>query len=681
VTDDGSAKMDIRPRVSEPTPRTTVDVFISHASQDIEVAGILCKALEDKGFPCWIAPRNVRAGDSYASAIVQAINSCPVMVLVFSKNAVASPHVLREIERATSKGHPVIAVRMDTTDLPPDFEYFLSAHHWLDVTDGKIEKIIPALIMSIRDRRDTEGPATAFSASEANASTSTRRSNYLQNALGGGLRRKIAAIAVALTVVAGLAAYQRLRPWHIVAEQPTNRAAVAAVEKSVAVLPFLDMSERKDQEFFGDGIAEEISALLAKIPHIKMIGRASSYQFKNHTEDLRVVGEKLDTTYIVEGSVRQAGEQIRVTAQLIDSQSGLQLWANSFDGEYDDILEFQRQIAAGIARALQLVVQTEEAARSRPLQNAEAYTLYLRGLSELDQMHQSSLFDAQSNFERALVLDPTFLRAAEALAHTYVEQAFDESLLPRTAWTKAREVANRALVMDANSAAAHGVLGIVYAANDYNWDAAEAEFSKALAVQPRDSSTLRFAALVTHASGRQEEALRRINASISVDPLNPYSRESLGQILFCMGDLDRAEPALRKSLEITPLFDGSRYYLGMIMLLRGQPEAARREVRAEVAENARDSGMSMDFYARGQKAESDAALARLKLSSSDRWPFGITQAYAFRHDVDRTFEWLEKSYEMRDPDLMINLRGDPLLASLRGDPRYSALLRKMNLPN
>ena len=120
----------------------------------------------------------------------------------------------------------------------------------------------------------------------------------------------------------------------------------------------------------------------------------------------------------------------------------------------------------------------------------------------------------------------------------------------------------------------------------------------------------------------------------------------------------------------------------MIMLLRGQGEAARREVRAEVAENARDSGMSMDFYAcGGQKSESDGALARLKLSSSDRWPFGITQAYAFRHDVDRTFEWLEKSYQMRDPDLMINLRGDPLLAPFRGDPRYSALLRKMNLPN
>ena len=453
----------------------------------------------------------------------------------------------------------------------------------------------------------------------------------------------------------------------------------AMIDKSIAVLPFADMSEKKDQEYFGDGIAEEISALLAKIPHIKVIGRASSFQFKGLNEDLRAIGEKLNTEYIVEGSVRKAADKIRVTAQLIDTHSGTQLWADSYDSDYTNILELQEQIAAGAARALQLVVEANEMGPSRPLRDPEAYTFYLRGLSELDEMHQSSLFDAQSNFEHALELDPSFLRAAEALARSYVEQAFDESLSPRTAWQKAREVAQRALDLDSSSAPAHGVLGMVYAANDFNWVAAEAEFAKAFVARPRDPITLRFAALVTHARGRQEEALRRINASISVDPLNPYARESLGQMLFCMGDLDRAEPALRKSIEITPLFDGSRYYLGMIMLLRGQSEAARHEVLSEVAENARDSGMSMEFYARGLKTDSDAALARLKLSSSGRWPFGIAQAYAFRRDVEGTFEWLEKSYDLRDPDLLINVRGDPLLGFLRGDPRYQTLLRKMNL--
>jgi TolB-like protein/Flp pilus assembly protein TadD len=451
-------------------------------------------------------------------------------------------------------------------------------------------------------------------------------------------------------------------------------------DKSVAVLPFADMSEKKDQEFVGDGIAEEISALLAKSQHIKVIGRASSFQFKGRNEDLRAIGEKLHSAYIVEGSVRKGGSKVRVTAQLVDARSGTQLWSNSYDRDYNDVLEMQRQIAIGIARALQLVVEADAFAPSTPMRSEEAYTFYLRGLSELDQWHQSSLFDAQSNFERALALDPSFLRAAEALAQTHAEQAFDESRSPELAWQEAREVANRALQLDPNSAPAHGILGLVFAIQDFNRDAAEAEFKKALDTQPRDPITLRFASLVAHAFGKPEEALRYINAAISIDPLNPHLAENLGQILYTMGDLDRAEPAYRKGLEIAPLSDGNHLYLSIILQLRGQLDLAKSEARAEVAENARDAGMSMDFFARGQIADSDAALARLKLSSADRWPFGIAQTYAFRHDIEHTFEWMEKSYALRDPDCFINVRGDPLLNFLRGDPRYKVFLKKMNLP-
>jgi tetratricopeptide (TPR) repeat protein len=180
--------------------------------------------------------------------------------------------------------------------------------------------------------------------------------------------------------------------------------------------------------------------------------------------------------------------------------------------------------------------------------------------------------------------------------------------------------------------------------------------------------------------GRQEEALRDINAAISIDPLNPHLAENLGQILYTMGDLDRAEPAYRKGLEIAPLSDGNHFYLSIISLLKGQRDLAQREARAEVAENARDAAMSMDYFARGQLVESDAALARLTSSSADRWPFGIAQTYAFRRDREHTFEWLDKSFELRDPDCLLNVRGDPLLNFVRDDPQYKAFLKKMNLP-
>jgi TolB-like protein len=649
------------------------DAFISYASQDAAVANAVVKNLEHHGIRCWIAPRDVTPGSQYADEIVAAINNTRVVVLVLSDHVSASPHVGREIERGASKRRRIIVLRTDAAPLTRSFEYFLSDSQWIDVAALGMAAALTKLTQAVRQRlAPSSWVSPGLGTDVRDPADGNRKPSYLT------MKRVIAVavFAVAAAVVVGVMA----RYWPSRPGTPPVPVAEVISDKSIAVLPFADMSEKKDQEYVGEGIAEEISALLAKSQHIKVIGRASSFQFKGRAEDLRAIGEKLQVAYLVEGSVRRAGPKVRVTAQLVDARSATQLWADSYDNDFSGVLELQQQIATAIARALQLVVEAGAASPAAPLRSQEAYTLYLRGLSELDQWHQSSLFDAQSNFERALTLDPSFLRVAEALAQTHAEQAFDESRSPKLAWQDARDVANHALQLDPNSAPAHAILGLVFATYDFNWGAADTEFRKALAARPRDPITLRFAALVAHALGKEEEALRYVNAAISIDPLNPHLAENLGQILYTMGDLDRAEPAYRKGLEIAPLSDGNHFYLSIILQLRGQRELAQREARAEVAENARDAGMSMDYFARGQNADSDAALARLKLSSADRWPFGIAQTYAFRRDRDHTFEWLDKSYELRDPDCLVNVRGDPLLNFLRGDPRYKALLTKMNLP-
>lgn len=648
------------------------DAFVSYASPDAPVANAVVEILEQHGIKCWIAPRNVTPGSQYADEIVGAINNSKVLVLVLSEHAAESAHVGREIERAASKRRRIFVLRTDATPLTRSFEYFLSDSQWIDVAALGMPAALTKLTQAVGQRLSPSSWVSPGLGTDVRDPAERRRKpSYLTI-------KRLVATAVFL-VVAALIVGVMLRYWP--SKQAPQAPVVAAItDKSIAVLPFADMSEKKDQEYVGEGIAEEISALLAKIQHVKVIGRLSSFQFKGRDEDLRTIGEKLHAAYIVEGSVRKVGSKVRVTAQLVDAHSGNQLWADNYDDDFSDVLELQQHIATGIARALQLVVEADGAAPLAPLRSQEAYTFYLRGLSELDQWHQSSLFDAQSNFERALALDPSFLRAAEALAQTHVEQAFDESRSPKLAWQDAREAADRALQLDPNSAPAHAILGLVFATHDFNWDAAQAEFRHALAVRPRDPITMRFAALLAHALGKQEEALRYINAAISIDPLNPHLAENLGQILYAMGDLDRAEPAYRKGLEIEPLSDGNHFYLSIILQLKGQREQAQREARAEVAENARDAGMSMDFFARGQIADSDAALARLKSSSAERWPFGIAQTYAFRRDQERTFEWLDRSYDLRDPDCLLNVRGDPLLNFLRGDPRYKALLKKMKLP-
>jgi TolB-like protein/Tfp pilus assembly protein PilF len=648
------------------------DAFVSYASPDAPVANAVVEILEQHGIKCWIAPRNVTPGSQYADEIVGAINNSKVLVLVLSEHAAESAHVGREIERAASKRRRIFVLRTDATPLTRSFEYFLSDSQWIDVAALGMPAALTKLTQAVGQRLSPSSWVSPGLGTDVRDPAERRRKpSYLTI-------KRLVATAVFL-VVAALIVGVMLRYWP--SKQAPQAPVVAAItDKSIAVLPFADMSEKKDQEYVGEGIAEEISALLAKIQHVKVIGRLSSFQFKGRDEDLRTIGEKLHAAYIVEGSVRKVGSKVRVTAQLVDAHSGNQLWADNYDDDFSDVLELQQHIATGIARALQLVVEADGAAPLAPLRSQEAYTFYLRGLSELDQWHQSSLFDAQSNFERALALDPSFLRAAEALAQTHVEQAFDESRSPKLAWQDAREAADRALQLDPNSAPAHAILGLVFATHDFNWDAAQAEFRHALAVRPRDPITMRFAALLAHALGKQEEALRYINAAISIDPLNPHLAENLGQILYAMGDLDRAEPAYRKGLEIEPLSDGNHFYLSIILQLKGQREQAQREARAEVAENARDAGMSMDFFARGQIADSDAALARLKSSSAERWPFGIAQTYAFRRNQERTFEWLDRSYDLRDPDCLLNVRGDPLLNFLRGDPRYKALLKKMKLP-
>jgi TolB-like protein len=271
--------------------------------------------------------------------------------------------------------------------------------------------------------------------------------------------------AVVAAVIVGYTGLHRY-VWHKGVPLPTA-SATAANNKSIAVLPFVDLSEKHDQEYFADGMAEEILNILAKIPQLTVIGRTSSFQFKGRTEDLRTIGDKLGAAYIVEGSVRKAGDRIRVTAQLIDAQSGAHVWSDSFDRAYGDVLTLQDAIATAIARALQLSVGAHNA---RPLSNehaAEAYTLYLRGRLAVDNFSASPLLEAQSAFQQALRLDPTLLPAAEGLAGTFVTRGFDESdITGREAWEQARSAARQALQISTRSGSAHSVLGVAAGMHD-----------------------------------------------------------------------------------------------------------------------------------------------------------------------------------------------------------------------
>jgi TolB-like protein/Tfp pilus assembly protein PilF len=642
---------------------TSRPVFISYASHDSALAQKVCTALEEAGFPCWIAPRNVVPGTMYADGIVHAIDESSILVLILSEHAVASAHVGREIERAVSKRHPVVALRIDAAPLTAAFEYFLNQSQWIEGggSDGAIAQLVSAVGQHL-------APGTAASPTNANQASLVHRKAAVTRRVW-----VIAAVVVAVLLAGGYFFDKALR-----SKQGTTASTAIISDKSIAVLPFTDMSEKKDQEYFADGMAEEIIDLLVKIPGLKVISRTSSFQFKGKTEDLRSIATQLGVAYVLEGSVRKSGDHLRVTAQLINAQDGTHLWSQTYDRDLSDVLKMQDEIAASLVRALQIEVGA--GIFSRPaLRNTEAYTWYLQGRHAFDRNDQQGFEQALSDFQRALDIDPTFARAAAGVATMYFVLGAFGFMPPAGAFEKTRDAAEDALNLDPKLAVAHAILAEVYRAYDWDWPAADRELKLARELAPNDPHVLFVAAVQSQNLGRWDDALKFVNAALAQDPLAPSSYMTLSFIQLDRGRLEEAEAAIRRTLEISPTYVPAHYILGMVLLARNQPEAALAEILKEKDEAARLTGSAMAYFALGRKPDSDAALAQMVKSRADRHAFQIAQIFAYRGQSDEAFKWLDSAYEQKDPNLEA-LENRGILKDIKNDPRYKAFLKKMNLP-
>lgn len=645
-------------------------VFISYASQDADVAAALVGALEKHGIACWIAPRNVKAGAQYADAIVRAISGAEALVLVLSESAITSSHVGREIERAASKKRPIIALRIDAAPLTPALEYFLSESQWVEAQTGNIDAAYAKLIDAIREpARAAESllvVASGASAGTASAAQSKSRRTWIL-------------VAGGLAVVATLTAILVGKFWltkHEATKQPTTTAANVVSDKSIAVLPFTDISEKKDQEYFADGMAEETLNQLAKIPGLKVIGRTSSFQFKGKADDLRKIGTTLGVAYVLEGSVRRSGDRLRVTAQLIDTRDGTRRWSDSYDRSALDALAVQDQIAAGLARALQLEVNTTP--RKLP-RSAEAYDSYLRGLHARENYDQAGFEKAVADFKHALQLDPDFVPAAEALARALFDEAGWSFVPPQVGFEQSRTAATAALRLDAKSALAHVLLGSVHICYDWDWPNAAREMRMGLMLSPNDPIVLGFAAEEPLAVGRWNEAARLLLESLSSDPLQASVYQVLGWTYERLGRFAEAESVFRRAQEISPTYVEIHHDLGTVLLLQGKPDAALREMERESPLGGRSAGLAIVYHALHRDAEGDAELRKLESQHSGDMAMWIAEAHAFRGEKDAALSWLDRAYAQKDIFLWL-IKGDPLFKNLYGDPRYKTFLRKMNLP-
>ena len=457
-----------------------------------------------------------------------------------------------------------------------------------------------------------------------------------------------------------------------------NMATTTVSDKSIAVLPFEDMSEKKDQGFFADGMAEEVVHLLARVPGIRVIGRSSSFRFKGKNEDLRTIGSVLGAAYVLEGSVRRSGNRLRVTAQLIGTQDGSHLWSGSYDKDFDEVLQIQDQIAASLVRALQVAVGVD--LPSRPiLKSTPGYDLYQRGRHALDRFDKTGFESAAGYFEQALALDPTSIRAAESLALVHVYIAEWGYAPPREGFERARISCERVLKLHPTSAIAHGQLALIHLIYDWDWAAAVGKIQRALALDPRDPGILVTAAIIHLSLDRLDEAAAFYNAALALDPLGAIAHAGLGTISYRMGRIPEAEARLRSAIEVSPTFLWAHWTLGTVLLAAGKLDAALAQMQQAASDGGADAGLALVYHAMKRKAASDAALVRATNAYAEQGAYVVAQVHAYRGEIEQAFAWLDRAYRQKDVALY-RVKGDPLLKNLEPDARYKALLHKMNLP-
>jgi len=640
-------------------------VFLSYASHDAGTANTICQFLESYGLSCWLAPRDVQPGTEYADAIVGAINEAKAVVLVLSGSAVASSHVAREVERAASKRKQIISFRIDAAPLSRALEYFLSNSQWIDV---------PALGMpaALAKLQEAVGQGVVSSASPVPA---------VKPAVGTKRRMVIAAAAV---VVIGVAVALGVHFWtsRPIAQAPASAAnapsSVAISDKSIAVLPFVDMSEKKDQEYFADGMAEEILDILVKVPSLKVIGRTSSFQFKGRNEDLRTIGTRLGVAYVLEGSVRRSADRVRVTAQLIDTRDGTHLWSETYDRPANDALLMQGEIATTLSRSLEIGIGADSSQSKRRLKNDAAYDLYLRGRYAAERGDADGLATGVTYLRQALDADPSFADAAVALALAYYNQAFT-IVEPSGIFELARHTAESALKLNPKLGLAHAILGGINTDYDWEWAAADREFKQAFDLTPHDGRVLAIAADLAVALGELDAARQMLKQALAYDPLLADAYSTLAWTEWCSGRYTESLTAARKVLEIDPAFDWGYWNVGVALISLGDPAAAITEIKRQSNQMERASGLALAYHALGRAADSNAELRRLIADGASSYAYEIAEIYAYRGERDEALKWLERAYVQKDAVLKWVAR-DPTLAKLALDPRYKAFLKKMNLP-
>jgi TolB-like protein/DNA-binding winged helix-turn-helix (wHTH) protein len=486
------------------------------------------------------------------------------------------------------------------------------------------------------------------------------------------LKTAVVAVSAVILVVVGYMS------WHFRAKTPPW-----STKAMLAVLPFQNLTGDPNKEYLADGLTEETISQLGRLnpEQLGVIARTSVMGYKHKDVRLDQIGRDLSVQYVLENSLRESGDHLRLTVQLIQVKDQTYLWSQDYDYPVKDTLNVEDDVAKSVAREIRLRLTSQEQAdlaRPHPV-NPEAFDAYLQGYHFLERRTAKDLEMAARYFERATQIDPGYALAWVGLSRARYWQA-NEGMIPVGEGQRlAREAVERALALNPNLATAHSQMGRIKRQVDFDFAGANASFQRALALEPSNLEIVTQASSSAAVFGHFDEALQLARRAVDLDPLNANGWENLGESEFFNGQLDKAAADCKKAVELDPDVSPGHYFLSQIYILQGRPRNALREIELVHSDVLRAFLHLIAYHALGREKGLDAALSEFIAKFHAGSAYQIAQVDAFRNQPNEAFDWLDRAYSQRDGGLMFT-KIDPLLSSLHNDPRFAALLKKLNLP-